>query len=578
MHDEDQMKQLATALMTVVVMMAGPVLPATATARASASPVVPAITATPAQLANCEANVIGVLQPGSVKQEACEDVIADLASIGPKLGLPVIPLVSKPKADGFQLNFAATPYGPEPAAVMETVFNGASPCFISIFPDTWQTMRTDGAAWGTDVYASFAHEAVHCYQLSVWGSLAVFSGAPHFIAEGSVEYLGVEAVGYDADPGRWEQWFNPAGPQPSLLAPSRSFDAIGWYAVVAQVEGSLWPKMATAWRAYMKGGALAFIYALDGDSEGVETTLGPSLLNDRAWGEPWFTEGIGIPTAAFADPAIGVTAGALPAWSGEVDRVGSLASNLVQIRVTGGYAAVHDYSDHQLVGFTDGVFCTNPDGCPSQSEACPNASPIKVTPLVPPYILALGSTESGAKFTVAPYKSVASIPASISPCDLGTVPPAITTAALAHFSNSPCALLTDQDWQAVTGIMPRDSQVEIATNHGGECEWNMTKAGPSASGTDTNYLLGEAGTQEGSWANFVAGAKSLAAHRAQEVFGLGTPAWCIKEDPKYPMAPTVAVSISAELNPDWALGVYASTCPSATRLAKEAYDRLEGYQ
>jgi len=123
--------------------------------------------------------------------------------------------------------------------------------------------------------------------------------------------------------------------------------------------------------------------------------------------------------------------------------------------------------------------------------------------------------------------------------------------------------------------VPRDSSVEIATDHGGECEWDMTTPGPSANGSgDTNYLLGEAGTQEGSWADFVAGAKAVGEHRVKEVYGLGTPAWCIHDDPKYPMAPTVAVSVSAELNPDWALGVYAASCDAATELAHKAYKGL----
>jgi hypothetical protein len=36
----------------------------------------------------------------------------------------------------------------------------------------------------------------------------------------------------------------------------------------------------------------------------------------------------------------------------------------------------------------------------------------------------------------------------------------------------------------------------------------------------------------------------------------------------------VAVSISAELSPDWALGVYAASCDAATELAHKAYKRL----
>jgi hypothetical protein len=369
---------------------------------------------------------------------------------------------------------------------MATNFNGASPCFISIFPDTWALMRTEGAAWGTEVYASFAHEAAHCYQLSVWGSLAVFTGAPGFIAEGSIEYLGVEAVGYDADPGRWEQWFDPSGPQPSLLAPARSYDAIGWYSVVAQVQGSLWPKMAGPWRAYKTGGALAFIHALGGDTKAVETTLGPSLVNDRSWGEP---------------------------------------------------------NDH----------------------------PISVASLDPPFILALSSAAASATFVVAPYPSVATIPPSLSPCDLKTS--SISGAALAHFSADPCALLTNGEWEEASGQEPAYSNVLFKAPWGGDCQWEMKNPGPDGNGTNTNFDLGEVEIHEGSWALFESEVKAIPG--AKVVHGLGQQAWCSPNGSHSP--PTVAEAIFVALNANWSLAINADSCGSATYLGHQAYDRLEAY-
>jgi hypothetical protein len=48
-----------------VALMAGPLFPATV--RAWASPLVPAMTPTSAELSNCEANVTGAPQPAGVK-------------------------------------------------------------------------------------------------------------------------------------------------------------------------------------------------------------------------------------------------------------------------------------------------------------------------------------------------------------------------------------------------------------------------------------------------------------------------------------------------------------------------------
>lgn len=531
---------------------------------------------TAGQLSNCLANVSGVARPEGVKRAVCAGVIAALESVGPRLGLAVIPLESKPGADGFQLEFSAHPDPAAPTAKAGTDFNGASPCHVDLFPPFWKSLSSKLTAQGRRV---LTHEVVHCYQNVVWGSQAVVDAVPKFIVEGSAEYLADDAVGYASSPSWWLAWFNPANPQPSLL--DRSYDALGWYALVARVTGSLWPRMVAAWRAYRSGGSDAFIHALGGDGKNVETAWGPSLLNRRSWGSPWISSGPGLAAGEHSIGATHADTGKLQAWAGEVDRDPPGSGRLVLIRVSGGYGAVHDESGHHFVGFVDQLFCTDVHGCPVKFETCTDGTRITVPRLDPRYTLAVSSGSAGGEYTVAGYSNVNSIAANVSPCDPDTS--GVSRSALEHYAANPCELLSGSQVLDATDEQPRPNEppepgepaptsapteygeVGLTSPKGGLCEWNLEQP------IEQDFLIAQAAIQEKPWLEVT----ELANPRGvEEVHGLGEDAVC--NDGAYVQGLVPALYI--ELNSDWYLGVSGGhSCAEAIEMGRDAYAEVEGF-
>ncbi|HXW78979.1 MAG TPA: hypothetical protein VEJ84_05745, partial [Acidimicrobiales bacterium] len=511
---------------------------------------------TAAQIANCVANVGGVAVPASLKRSYCSEVIGDLSLVGPRLGLPVIPLISKPRANGFSLDFSATPDPSDPDADAATGFYGASPCSIVIYPRLWKSTAS------TRVHLSLLHEVVHCYQGVVWGSQEAVADAPPFIREGSATYLAVVAAGYSSAPGapsQWLSWFNPSGPQPSLL--TRSYDAMGWYALLAQVRGSLWGVMVRAWRAYQSGGRDAFIETLGGDTTAVEQEWGPALVNNSLWGSPWVAQGVGIPHGAYADGTSGESAGSLPVWSGLVDYDPPTGKMLLLVHVTNGYAAVHDLYGNQAVGFTDQLFCQDRTAyhCGYKPVTCDNGTNITVDKLYGRYTLAVSSDASPASFTVGEYSDVNDIPSDISPCDAG-----VPMEVLMYYGNHPCLLLFDTDSNSnTTTVSGQVVWSEAATSPlGGLCSWGtQTKQGIIPVG-------GQIAIQKEPWTQV----ESMRFSTAKDVGGLGEEAFC------NPGASTgYTPGLFVELNSDWYLGATGAppggttgTCPGLAGVLREA--------
>lgn len=521
---------------------------------------------TAAQVSNCVANVVGASQPASVKRAYCSEAIGAVSSIGSRLGLPIIPLISTPGADGFQLEFSATANPSEPTADAATGFNGGSPCYITVYPRLWKSAKTAGRR----VHLVLLHEVVHCYQGVVWGSEAILNAAPKFILEGSAEYLAVVAAGYSSapdEPSWWPDWFDPSGPQPSLLR--RSYDAIGWYALLAQVRGSLWHVMPGAWRAYLSGGADAFIDALGGATKAVEEEWGPALLNYPPWGAPWITKGVGIPPDSYAHGVVGASGGSLPAWSGEVDYHAPTSNGLLLVHVTGGYGAVHDHSGHQAIGITDQVFCQDQSkfGCGFKNKTCDNGTNITVDKLYGSYDVAVSSDDGPASFIVRKYTNVNDIPSDISPCDAG-----VSTATLKYYGEHPCLLLfsTDTNTNMPTSTGETVWNEDDTSPLGGLCSWGTQAA-------DGNIPVdGQIAIQQEPWVQIEA--QNMASN-AEDVGGLGEQAFC---DPGPPYNPGYIPALYIELNSDWYLGVTGSppgaskgSCNALRGAGHEALSRLD---
>ncbi len=383
---------------------------------------VPAANASPtkSELKNCEANIRGVPQSAAVKASVCAAEDGYLGTEAGKLDLKTLPLISKPRAKGFQIVFSAS--GPSSATTLaDTRPNGKSPCLITLYPGLWKQFGQASGSIGLEGDFVLAHETVHCYQFDYVGGGTI----PNWILEGSAEYLAADLVG--ATPPRlatwWNAWFNPKAPQTHTVT-TMSYNAIGWFSLVANVHGSLWSEMPHAWYVSTHGGSPAFIKAIGGDSTQVTEEWGPSLLNDSSWGGAWVAHGPGLGDASgilFSTPATGSTHGTIKPWTGQ-DFDESVGQGILTITVTGGgYASVHDQAGQQgSVGFTSATFCTAARGCSeTPTSACGEEGgeppPSSLPQLSQSFVLALASAGSSASYTIQ-LKPVTPLPPSKPQC------------------------------------------------------------------------------------------------------------------------------------------------------------------
>jgi hypothetical protein len=368
----------------------------------------------------------------TVKAAVCADVVSDLAGIGALLGLPIIAPTSHQLTDPLRIIFAAQPKG---ATAMNTTYFKAvtnpehpdrgvidEPCAITIYPVAWQGEGSGGSA---KLRVWLAHETVHCYQNEVFteqenGSSPDADGnatnqIPDFVLEGSATYLGTLYVGYaeQSTPRDWSSLTQGWLGDPGKDLTARGYDAIGWYSLLAKVNGDLWPKMAKAWRAYISGGASVYIAALGGDTPAVEKAWGPSLVNDAGWGEDWVTPGIGIPdglSATRVTSTIDATGGSngrsVSPWSGVVDDESSVPDGIVEVSVVGGFGSIHDEESHDYLGFSDMTFCVGQKACEDTNVTCSTGGPpLQLEPLSSGFTLAVDGEDQGGSYRISSVQS-----------------------------------------------------------------------------------------------------------------------------------------------------------------------------
>jgi hypothetical protein len=365
-----------------------------------------AAAATPVEV--CAKSAVGSVGD-DVKSAACAELESDLIGIGNLLDLPILFPTGLPTSP-VKLIFSAVP-GP-PDVYMETHYLTIGntlhePCEITVYPLIFG--GTPPTANLSDAFRLLmAHEVVHCYQNSVIsyeenggdGPLTV----PQWISEGSATYIATlyKHAPEPATPSFWVPYGWLGIPNKELLR--RSYDAVGWYSMVARATGNdLTKELAPAWLAWVSGGEDAFITALGGDDPAVEAAWAPSLLHAPQWGDAWDTPGIGVPpgakpatvddTIAAEDVPFSVQ---IAPYAAIVDKETTVADGLVEVGLDNGLASVHDLGTTDVLDFSDQLFCIG-TACDDTGLTCPG-SPKKVKPIpltVPFYVAAGGSTKLG---------------------------------------------------------------------------------------------------------------------------------------------------------------------------------------
>jgi hypothetical protein len=172
-----------------------------------------------------------------------------------------------------------------------------SGCVITIFNES--TSEID-----TVLRSLLAHEIFHCFQYVGYGTKANRDAAPAWIKEGQAAWVG-QAVGGVS--GKYDTFWNEYLLVPQKSLPTRSYDAIGFYAHLEESGISPWDAFKPMWAA--GANSLAAYKEAGADAAAFVDSWAAGVTRQEARGAAWDTTGPGITTSAYAPLGVGISDG-----------------------------------------------------------------------------------------------------------------------------------------------------------------------------------------------------------------------------------------------------------------------------
>jgi hypothetical protein len=142
----------------------------------------------------------------------------------------------------------------------------------------------------------YAHELAHCVQHTFFSTQDQMADAPEWVIEGGADWMGgkaVEELEEQVVGVEWRPWLDH--PETDLF--KRAYSAAGFFAMVDQVAGDGWPRMAGVLSAAKGGSERAYLRAWAGLPEIFHDRWGPGLARTASFGAEWDYAGPGIPTS-----------------------------------------------------------------------------------------------------------------------------------------------------------------------------------------------------------------------------------------------------------------------------------------
>jgi hypothetical protein len=346
--------------------------------------------------------------PADLVTAMTNEVLADIAHLGPKLGMPAL-TEGNPFYPNIELILSNTDGGTTlfQTSAIESALH-YEPCHIVAFKNSWSGETVTGGSVSPRLHVLLTHEVLHCYQNVVFGSVATSLAIPPWMTEGTALYLAADdtKVAESMLPSMWQKGYFT----PEIALTNRSYDAYGYFALLAHEGRDLWSLTYPAWKAATASTTRsdAFIAVLTGDAPDIRNNWAESYLRDDAWGDPWIAYGFGLPAAAqvIQHPAQAQPA---PGWKGSLDgrsntvlNVDSTNGEIVTVS-TNGLASVHDNNGHSALAFTTASFCTaGTCVCPVGTKlAGQNMAP---DPMTIPFVAAFNAPEGGSQYNVVSEK------------------------------------------------------------------------------------------------------------------------------------------------------------------------------
>ena len=140
---------------------------------------------------------------------------------------------------------------------------------------------------------------------------------PPWITEGTALYLAADDTGIVEPelPSDWKDGYLKA----ETPLTNRTYDAIGYYSLLAKLGRNMWSLMLPGWQAAAKSSQRsdAFIAVLNGDATDVRDAWAANYLRRDDWGDPWIMYGFNIPDTAQVKQ-VPAQAYSDPGWEGSL--------------------------------------------------------------------------------------------------------------------------------------------------------------------------------------------------------------------------------------------------------------------
>ncbi|MCU1504367.1 MAG: protease 1 precursor [Ilumatobacteraceae bacterium] len=348
-----------------------------------------------------------------IAHAVCSDVVADIARIGPRLGMRTIhvgdtcalnPICQR--AVLRKVTIRLSDDAPDNTFALTQPFQDNltySPCNITVYSSAWSGV--DPAAVPTSaLHEILTHEVVHCYQNVIFANNATAEAMPPWITEGSALWLASDDTHIEETMVA-SQWRNGWLGRPTLPLLERTYDAFGWYSLLDQHRWDLWAAIAGAWRAAAAAPSSPsepFIRTLDGDDTEIREAWAPSIVRDPNRGAAWETYGFGLPADARAPfPLIRAsstpTTGELAGRAAILTQVRAAQGEVVEVSTTG-LAAASD-GTLNMPSFTSNRFCTIKDcTCPKGTRLAGTVA--AENNIAVPFMLSFSAPAAGSSYAV----------------------------------------------------------------------------------------------------------------------------------------------------------------------------------
>lgn len=336
------------------------------------------------------------------------DVLADIARIGPRLGIPVIQdttfsrniTVAFSDADGGNTLFNTHP--------LHGAICPYSPCNIVVFQNTWSKETPSGGKVSDPMHVLLTHEVLHCYMNVIWGDVDTALSMPAWITEGGALWLAADdtkLIETNVPSSLKEGYF--FNPEQALT--NRNYDAYGYYALLDHLGRPLWSLMKPAWEAAVKSPTNRsdpYIAVLNGDASDVRTAWAPSYLRQNDWHDPWIAYAFGLPDDAqvlrrpLIAPAEPPALGSLQSRSNSIRSVEAAEGDVVHVDVfNDGIGNAHDEQGHDDRAWDTRRFCVA-GTCICPPNTTHAGEDMADGPMTIPFVLAINAPNGGANYQI----------------------------------------------------------------------------------------------------------------------------------------------------------------------------------